>query len=962
MSTAPDTPLIGRTAEITRLERAFERARDGSGAVVLLAGEAGVGKTRLAEHVLARAPLEVRTGRAREDAPAAYGPITAALRDHLRSDRAARDHLGTLSRYLSMLLPELGPAPEDADPVILAEAIIEAWIALARRAPLALFLDDLQWADNATLELLPPLAERLGAAPLIVLATYRSDDIARGHPVRRLRNELRRVHHLHEITIAPLEQSESADLLAHALGARPSDALAEIVYDKTQGIALYVEELANALTASGCVREAAGEMALVPGEAVPIPESIRDAVMLRLDVLSDAARTQLEIASVTGMEFSFELVTGLAGEEIGIEELIEKRLISEASPGRGTFRHALIREAIRGEIAWSRRRSLNRRIAAYLERAGAPPEQVVEHWLASGEQEPARRALLELADRSCRLHAYRDAARATHRALEIWPAGEEETKRLDALERLAHCAEVTGQLGDAARALREVIDCTRRAGAGRRHANALRALATVHALQGAWDQSIDARRAAADAFEAADAPSESAAEWLVVAGRYTSLGTLDHALETVRRAATLAAKAERTDLIVRAQGFEGNLLAMQGASEAGRDLAQRALSLALESNETEAAAEAYRRLASVLDYSSDFAGARDAYTTAVEFCRTQGDDANARVCIGCMSAIVHRTGDWSRALELSREVLDDVRSEPGSRVLALAITGLVRAMRGERRSARRHIDEAFAIAERIRFTIGRAITHYGLGVVAELEGDVESAVTHHDRALELWKETQDRHDMVSIFLWQSTTFARLGREHAAAARADALAAIASATGNAEAMAALAHALGEVALLSKDTTGAVQQLEQAQAQAAKLEIPLEQALTTWRLGTARARDGDRAGAARDLNAALRLARGLGARPIALWITSDLEALDGQRVTDSRGTGGAKGAGDATGALTARQSEIVVLIAEGLTNKEIAERLYLSPRTVDMHVRNILDRLDCRTRTEAARRAADLGMLG
>jgi DNA-binding CsgD family transcriptional regulator len=539
---------------------------------------------------------------------------------------------------------------------------------------------------------------------------------------------------------------------------------------------------------------------------------------------------------------------------------------------------------------------------------------------------------------------------------------------------------VTGRLADAVRALREVIDRAEITGDGLHRASALRSLATIYGLQGSWDQALEMRIASARAHEAIGEGGEAAVEWLAVAGRHTGQSVLNSALDAVRRAGELAGAAGRIDLVVRAKGFEGNLLAMQGDPERGRALTQEALSLALGNNLSGAAAEAYRRLASVLDYASDFTGSRDAYDAAVSYCRDQGDDVNACVCLGCMSFIVYRTGEWKRALDVSREVIDDPLSTPGSSAIAHGITGLIRAARGETRPARKSLVEAQTIARRAQLTFAEIFPDFGLALLAELDGNDEEAVRLHERVLDGWRETQDRHDLVPMFTWQATYFGRLGREHELTQRAEALATMASGTGNPETMGALAHALGEVSLLSGDTGEATRQLVQALELFDRLEIPLEVAITSWRLGCALAAGGEPVGARRHLGNAVRTTRNLGARAVAALIARDLEALGAAGAADGDGgrTGGRTphgrlGAGgredsgspglpgEPTVTLTDRQREIVRLISDGLTNKEIAEKLFLSPRTVDMHVSRILDRLDCRTRTEAARKAAELGLV-
>lgn len=950
--------LIGRQKEIAELERAFRNTAKGRGGVLLVAGEAGVGRTRLLEDTLEKSGLHVLTGRARSDAPSPYGPVTAVLRGGLEDLRKQEYFRGPLSGHLANLLPELGPSPGETDSDVLVEAVITALCAIAQDRPTVLFFDDLHGADNATIELIPTLAERIQDAPLLVLGTYRNDEITRDHPIRRLRDSLRRARSLHELTVGTLDRAETGAMLEAVLGAKVSNDLVETVFEKSQGVPLYVEELARALAASGRLEEGGDVIGLASKDDLPIPESVRDSVLLRLDALSPPARSALEAAAVIGVDFDFELVGRIAEDPSAIEELLDRFWIFESAPGVGSFRHELIREAVKSEIGWSRRRSLSRRIASYLEREGSPPERVVGHWLAAQEYEAACNALLDLADRSCRLHAYRDAAAAAHQALEIWPASLGEAKRLEALRQLAHCAQVSGELGAAVRALREVVDSTPSAKDTARHAEALRDLATVYGLQGATEQSLSTRTASAEAFEAAGLPAEAATEWLAVAARLTADSSLERALQVVRKASALAVEAKRSDLEVRTKGFEGNLLAMVGRFDEGRKLAQEALSLALNSNLAGAAAEAYRRLASVLDYGSDFAGSRDAYMTAVNYCRAQGDDGSAQVCLGCMCAIVYRTGHWKRTLETVREVSSDPLASGGSHSIAETIAGLVYAARGETRAARKRFKTATAMAHEGGARVIQLMCRFGMALVAELEGGLDKAAELHQQVIEGWQETEDRHDLIPCFLWQATFFGRLGREHETTQRADALARVASATGNAETMAALAHALGEVSLLNGKSADAVDHFRRGLAQAEKLEIPFELAIITWRLGTALAADGDRSGAVRHLSNAYRVARKLGARPTATLIAGELEAL-GERIEEGRYPQEAGRSGRA--GLTRRQAEIVRLLADGLTNKEIASKLYLSSRTVDMHVSNILDRLDCAGRTEAARKAAELGLL-
>jgi DNA-binding CsgD family transcriptional regulator len=950
--------LIGRERELAELAGAFDAAREGAGGIELLSGEAGVGISRLAAEALGRSGFDTLTGRAREGGTPSYGPIAAALRDCVRAHPDLPTRCGPLGTHLALLLPELGEAPAGASPDTLVEAIAGAMSARSQQAPTALFLDDLQWADTATLELLPRLDERIEGERVLILATYRSDEIQSSHALRRLRNTLRRRRRLREVALGPLTRTETAALIERIVGADPSPELIDVVYTQTQGFPLYVEELTGALAEGRRLMPADKGMGLAPGEAVPIPESVRDAVLLKIDALSADARTLVEAAAVLGTSFDMDEVFRLAGREGGFDELVERGIIRETGSGRAAFRHAITREAVLEEVGWTQRRTLHRTAAGMLSASGAPPEVIAGHWLEAKAFDRACEALLESAERSRRLHAFKDAARAIDRALSVWPDGQHEHERVGALESLAHCAQLSGHFSEAVRALREVAGHPLVVADGARRAEAQRALATVYQLQGAWERTVEVRRAAADGFEAAGLPGEAAVEWLALAGRYTAALKYDAALEAAGNAVSRAWTGQRWDVRARAMGLEGNILAMQGRFEEGRNRVHEGLSLALEHNLTEAASDVYRRLGSVHEFNSDYAGARDAYFTAVDFCRDRGVDAAAHTCLGCVSYIVYRTGEWKRTLEVCREILAQGDVQPGARAIADGVTGLVRAQRGEARQARRLLQSALDISTRFELTVMELAILYGLAVASENDDDGDAADRYYRQLLDRWRATEERHDIIPWLCWAATFFSSRGDAEGATMCAEELASIAAETGSPEALAGLAHALGETALMQERAEEAAAQFEQALEHLSKLEVPLEQALARFRAGVAWRDAGQGRKAVESMTAAYRIARKLGARPLAARIAAQLETL-GEKVEEGRHPDTAKKKRRA--GLTRRQVEITRLIATGLTNKEIAQQLYLSPRTVDMHVSNILDRLDCRSRTEAAGRARELGVI-
>jgi DNA-binding CsgD family transcriptional regulator len=250
------------------------------------------------------------------------------------------------------------------------------------------------------------------------------------------------------------------------------------------------------------------------------------------------------------------------------------------------------------------------------------------------------------------------------------------------------------------------------------------------------------------------------------------------------------------------------------------------------------------------------------------------------------------------------------------------------------------------------------IGHWGMAMVYEQDMELMAAETHYLQMIDLREKTQDTHDTLPALCAAATFFAARGLARETTLCAEVLAAMAAATGNTEALAALAYTLAETALFQNNAKEAVQQFRQAREHFEKLEVPVEQAKTELRLGIALVRAGQEQEAIVHLRNGYRIARKLGARPLASQMTGELEKL-GATAEERRSPDAPERV--LYGGLTSRQLEILKLMAAGLTNKEIAGKLFLSPRTVDMHVGHILERLDCRGRMEAVRKAEEMALL-
>jgi DNA-binding CsgD family transcriptional regulator len=953
--TTEGSSLVGRTRERAVLELAIARLRKRRGGLMLVAGEAGVGKTRLVEKAVRADGVAFVRGDAPDQAPPPYGPIADALRAALRVDPHALDHCGPVGRFLHTLLPERGDPPQGGNRATMFEAVRCAFRSIAQSAPTVVFLDDLHWADATTCELLPALAAGLADEQVLIVGAYRSDEMPRGHPLRRMRAELRRAGRLDELKLEPLDREAMSELAARMLDAAPASSLVRALFDRTQGFPFFVEELCAALAASGRVVATPYGLELV-GDELPLPDTLRDAILARAEPLSDDARAVLEVASVAGMRFDLALLAELAGEA-AIDDPLTLGILVEVEPGVAAFRHSLTREAFYRGVPWGRRRVLHRRVAELLEKRGARPALLAEHWAAAHEHVRARPAFLAAARDFQAAHAYRDALEWSRRALGLWPADDEEG-RLALLERVGRCAELSGELGTAASAWEEVKAERRRQGDLRAAGEIERRLAVVYELQGRPERAMAARQRAAEGFARAGADADAATELLAAVSDLESMGVLTPALDTVARASLHAERAQRRDLLARAMGLEGSLRAKLGDLDAGLRLAGDALSIALADNLTATATELYLRFAAVLENAADLGGAEHVYGEAYDFCVANDSTAAAQVCLVCLAYVLWQTGRWDEAEKLERRIIADAQSPPGVLAAARAALGIFSAARGRTKGTRRLLVEGLTYAQhnhRLRFELNTLV---GLAWLEELEGDDAAAAERYREIVRRCEQVEDLHYAPMALRSAVSFFAAHGEASDARACAAALADMAAATTNRETLAALAHALGEIALLEREPDDAVVEFGRSLDLVRELELPFQRALTQLRAAAAFAAAGSPGMAVERLTNVYRSARKLGAQPLAAIAARELEQL-GERAEERLGR---RAAGDLGRAgLTRRELEVLRFVSVGRTNRDIARELYLSRRTVDMHVRNILAKLNCRSRLEAVHRAGELGLV-
>lgn len=422
-------PLIGREETLARLQQAFAEARSGHGAMILVSGEAGIGKSRLMQEFATRLQGRalVLTGAGQPGAQTMpYQPIAQALRSGLQASAFAlhirRIWLAEASRLLPELcevhpdLPPPLPAEPDEARARLFEALVQLTLGLAAAPrPTLLCLDDLHWADSATLDWLVYLGRQLQGGRLLVIGAYRSEE---ADAVIELRHSLARFGVLTELRLAGLDTAAILQLLRYLLGPMPDDeALADRLQKATGGNPFFLLETLRALMESGRPLRQLADL----GD-LPLPDTVRQAIEARLRRLSSHARQILEAGAVLGLAFNLDGVRLTAGRREletmdGLDELVARQLLTEEPPAY-RFQHELTRRAVEANLSPMRHQLLHRRAGRALEQLA--PDQVAamaHHFDAGGEAKKALHYYSLAAQHAQSLFAWREAEEHQSRML-----------------------------------------------------------------------------------------------------------------------------------------------------------------------------------------------------------------------------------------------------------------------------------------------------------------------------------------------------------------------------------------------------------------------------------------------------------------------------------------------------------------------------------------------------------------
>jgi len=999
MSEPIQSPVfVGRREEIESLAALLRRAADGEPGFAIVAGEAGVGKTRLVTELAGQAAdsgFAVLAGHCvelgAEGLPLA--PLIDALRTLARTTARAElaDVLGPARRGLGRLLPELDPggAAEPAADAVQVSQLLELVLGLlgrlSDRRPLLLVLEDLHWSDQSTRELVSFLIRSLRGVRVVLLATYRSDELNRRHPLRPLIASWDRLRSVQHVELRRFEPEEVAAQLGAILGADPAAGLVDLVFDRSGGNAYLVEELA------GLVRGG--------GDPADLPPSLADVLLSRVDALSSGAQRLLRTAAVAGRSVPDKLLAEVAGVGeaefyAGLREAVESHLLVVDHTGRSyAFRHALTRDAVYEDMLPGERGGLHAAYGEALTRdpdlAGddaAVPAALAHHWYAALDLPRALPASIAAARHAVTSFAPAEAQRHLERALEIWPRVPDAAERTGVDQ--AEVARLAGEAAYQAGAIDRSLSLFDQALAGLpAEGDAVRrALVLDRRARALLDTGREAESVATleEALALLPADQVTRVHAVVLSSLANSVwraNDLDAALSLAARAVQAAREAgavqQEADSSITLGSVRGYLSADD--ADAGLHDARVGLALATGIGAHFTALRAYVNISDVLELHGRHEEAAEAARAGIELAGRVGlaRSLGAFLAGNLVESLV-RLGHWSEAEQLAAQALNAM-PEGIFAATVLLLRAELAAMTGRYTDADRDVRAARRVLGQTRDEQYALTLLYADALAALGRGDLAAARHLTADGLAIYDSPVSGRYLWPL-LWlaaraeaDEATRARDRREDipdGAAARRRDLAAraaematpsISSRGYRALVTAELARAAGEDNPESP-MVGAWSAAARAWQAAAE---PYPLAYTWLRLAEAAVAAGDRQEAGRAIRQADALARRVGATPIAEEASALARRTRLSLDQPDADAGAARPAPEdplARFGLTEREREIVVLLAGGRSNPQIAEALFISPKTASVHVSNILAKLGVVSRVEAAAVAHRLGVTG
>jgi DNA-binding CsgD family transcriptional regulator len=938
--------LVARDDYLAVIGRRLAGAAAGAGGLLFVAGEAGIGKTRLlgaAARRAAAAGFAVAAGAAFPGDTQSHAGLLLDLASNLTA--AGEPPLRELGKRLTGRVRSMSVGAGDAHHRrrLLVADLADLLAGASPGVPLLILLEDLHWADDLSLEVAGRLAGRLATRPILVAGAYRSDELYPRLPMRELRARLLGQRLAEEIRLPRLALAQTATMTSATLGHPLPAQVLKAVHQRSDGIPLHVEELLAAMDEDALSAQSGAAV-----RAAAVPDTLSDAVLSRAHQLAPATREVASAAAVIGRSFDFDLLTAVTGatpDDVAgaLRELQNSYFVLPGADAVSfDFRHALIRDTLYADTPLPSRRRLHDRVARTAAARGYRDAFISGHFELAGQPEPAYRHAAAAAAQAASVSAHGDALELYRRAVRNLPPGLPAPARAALFASLAAEAAAADDNTAAASAYRTAHELTTGAGDARAAAALVPGMVAVaHLLGDGLTTRVGTLQAALDSLAGvAGADRERARLRAAMAAAYMLDRRLDEAIGHGEQG---RAESERTgdeQTAINAAVTLGSVLVFAGRMDEGWRLLEDAVDRAAAAHQEEEAARSYRMLgtsASVLaeyERAEHWLGEGIGYAEKVELWN------HRHYMLSHLAHVRWCTGDWAAATAAAQQALADGRGGLTTWITAQYVLGYLAMGRGDWDAATGLLSKALAAGERMAELQRLSPPLWGLAETARCRGDHDTAAELCERGYLASAEVTDAAYLFPYLLTGVRAHLARGDEDAAAGWLERAGAIVTARAIPGTLPAIGHARGLVLLARGDLAAAREELALAlHAWQGRRRF--------WEAAWARLDRASAAARSRRRGEAARLAGEAGAAAAAAGAVPVESAA--ARLTQSLRAGPAA---DPWHPLSAREFEVAQLIEGGLTNKEIAARLVLAPKTVSAHVGHILTKLGAARRAEVA----------
>ena len=938
--------LVGRDAFLTLIEDRLAGAGAGAGRVLLVAGEAGIGKTRLLGSIARRAHAG---GFAVFRAAAFPGDVQslAGLMLDLASDlmSAPEPVLGQLGQRLASRIRVI---PADAGDAhhrrrLLVQDLADLLVTAGPGAPVLIILEDLHWADELSLDVLGHLAGRIANRPVLIAGAYRSDELYPSVPLRELRSRLLGQRLAEEIRLPRLGLDQTATMTSATLGRAVPAQLVTAIHERTDGIPLHVEEFLAAIDENTLTPQSGAAV-----QAAAVPGTLSDAVLSRARRLTAATRGVASAAAVIGRSFDFDLLTAVTGagpDDVAgaLRELQEAYFVL---PGADAvtfdFRHALIRDTLYADTGLPLRRRLHERAARAAAGRGYRAAFISAHFERAGCPGAAYEYAVTAAHEASAMSAHGEALGLCRRAVRNLPAGLPALARAGLFAALGDEAAATDDNVAAAEAYRMAHELTASAGDVRAAAALVpRMVAVAHLLGTGLDARAGTLQEALDSLEAiGGADRERARLHSAMAAAYLVDDRLEEAITHGERGRAQSRRIGDDEAALNAATTLGSVLVFAGRMDEGWQLLEEAIAGAGQTSQEAEAARGYRMIGSSASELMEYDRAEHWLTEGVRYAENAELWNHRHYMAAHLAHVQWATGQWDAAARTAHGALADGRGGITTRITAQYVLGYLAMGRGDWTAADDLLLEALATGEHMAELQRLTPPLWGLAEAARCRGDYDTALARCERGYQASAEVMDAASLFPYLLTGVRAHLARGDVEAAEKWLARVGAVLTARAIPGTLLAIGHGEGLILLARGDMPAAHQALESAKEAWRARRRFWEGTSALLDLAAAAARARRRSEAALLLDETRTIARTAGA-------TTFLD--DADRLTRSFDPGRPA---EPWHPLSEREYQVAQLVAAGLTNRQIAEHLVLAPKTISAHITHILTKLGAGRRAEIA----------